>query len=79
MSRKPFEPVRYLVDVSFSNGMACCGNCALFQKHSRHTCGRTGEYITDDSYPGYHCPLRLINDEQYLNYLREGGSINETV
>ena len=78
MSKDVYIPIRTLIDIGF-DGEVRCKYCPLLETYSRNLCRRTGEYITDVNYTGRYCPLRLINDEQYLNYLHEGEQINETV
>ena len=52
------------VDIYFSEGIARCATCPLLETYARKQCRRTGEYIVDDRFTGFWCPLDLELEEE---------------
>jgi hypothetical protein len=51
------------VDVGFPEDKVCCAFCPMLETYARKQCRRTGEYIADDRYIGYYCPLKFDIEE----------------
>lgn len=51
------------VDIGFPEDKVCCALCPLLETHTRKQCRRTGEYIADDRYIGFYCPLIFEESE----------------
>lgn len=51
------------VTIHFPEDRVCCQFCPLMETYARKQCRRTGEYIVDDRYPGYNCPLEIKETE----------------
>lgn len=47
------------VDINFTGEPeeVCCARCPLLETYARKQCRRTGEYIVDDRFVGFWCPL----------------------
>jgi len=47
------------VEIGFPEDRVCCAFCPMLETYARKQCRRTGEYIADDRYVGYYCPLNF--------------------
>lgn len=45
------------VEIFFPEDRVCCAFCPLLETYARKQCRRTGEYIADDRYIGFSCPM----------------------
>ena len=52
------------VTIGFPESRVCCAYCPLLETYARKQCRRTGEYIADDRYIGYMCPLAIEEKEK---------------
>jgi len=52
------------VDIFFPEGIARCSTCPMLETYARKQCRRTGEYIVDDRFQGFWCPLDLELKEE---------------
>lgn len=52
------------VKVAFPEDRVCCAYCPLMETYARKQCRMTGEYLADDRYIGYRCPIQFEEEDK---------------